>query len=80
MTDDQLRRLRMCESGGRYGIRNGSYSGAYQFTHSTWRSMGTGYPTAADAPPAVQDDAARRLYARSGRGQWPHCGRVAGLA
>jgi hypothetical protein len=80
ITDEQLRRLRNCESGGRYGIRNPPYSGAYQFTAGTWRSMGTGYLSAADAPSEVQDDAARRLYARSGRGQWPICGRAAGLA
>jgi len=36
--------------------------GAYQFSLSTWQSLGlTGWP--ADAPPAVQDEAALKEYA-----------------
>ncbi|WP_410173512.1 transglycosylase family protein [Frankia nepalensis] len=70
--------LRQCESGGNYSIntRNGYY-GAYQFSLSTWRSLGySGLPS--DAPPAVQDEAALRLAQRSGFGQWPVCGRGMG--
>lgn len=68
--------LRRCESGGNYANkRNPTYRGAYQFSRSTWRSVGgTGDP--ADAPPAEQDMRAAMLLARSGRGQWPVCGRL----
>lgn len=72
--------LRQCESGGNYQANTGNgYYGAYQFSASTWRSMGTGYAYAHEAPPAVQDDAARRLQARSGWGQWPACSRKIGV-
>lgn len=72
--------LRQCESGGNYAANTGNgYYGAYQFSASTWRSMGTGYAYAHEAPPAVQDDAAQRLQARSGWGQWPACSRKLGL-
>jgi hypothetical protein len=72
--------LRQCESGGNYQANTGNgFYGAYQFTLSTWRSMGTGYAYPHEAPPAVQDDAARRLQARAGWGQWPHCARTLGL-
>lgn len=72
--------LRKCESGGNYAINTGNgYYGAYQFSASTWNSMGTGYARADLAPPAVQDDAARRLQARAGWGQWPACSRKLGL-
>ena len=38
------------------------YGGAYQFSVSTWESLGFGgVPNA--APPAVQDEAALKLYA-----------------
>ncbi len=67
--------IRQLESGNNYQSPGG---GAYQFLDSTWQSLGyTG--TASDAPPAVQDEAARRLLARSGWSQWttaPLCGRV----
>src|SRR5262245_45088202 len=70
--------LRQCESGGNYSINtNNGYYGAYQFSLSTWRSLGySGLPSA--APPAVQDEAALRLAQRSGFGQWPVCGRGMG--
>ncbi|MGQ0743949.1 MAG: transglycosylase family protein [Acidimicrobiales bacterium] len=66
--------IRQLESGNRYGIGNG---GAYQFLDSTWRSLGYS-GSAQEASPAVQDEAARRLQARSGWGQWTTarlCGR-----
>jgi len=71
--------LRQCESGGDYGIDTGNgYYGAYQFSLQTWH--GLGYPgLPSDAPPAVQDQAASRLQARSGWGQWPACSRRLGL-
>lgn len=78
-TGDVWARLRDCENGGRYTSDPGDYyRGAYQFKQSTWESLGyTGDP--ADAPPHVQDEAARRLQARSGWGQWPRCSRKLGL-
>ena len=71
--------LRKCESGGRYDISTGNgFYGAYQFMLSTWRGLGyPGYPH--EAPPAMQDEAAQKLQARSGWGQWPACSRRLGL-
>ena len=78
-TDDQLRRLRQCESGGNYSINTGNgYYGAYQFALGTWRGLGySGYPH--QASPGTQDQAARDLQERSGWGQWPACARKMGL-
>jgi muramidase (phage lysozyme) len=72
-------RLRHCESGGRYDINTGNgYFGAYQFLVSTWNRLGyPGYPH--EASPAMQDEAAQKLQARSGWGQWPACSRRLGL-
>ncbi|MGH8998258.1 MAG: transglycosylase family protein, partial [Acidimicrobiia bacterium] len=71
-------RLRNCESGGRYDRNSGNgYYGAYQFHPGTWRSLGySGMPH--EAPPHVQDEAAQKLQARSGWGQWPACSRRIG--
>jgi hypothetical protein len=71
--------LRMCESGGNYAIDTGNgYYGAYQFALSTWYGLGfSGLPS--DAAPAVQDEAAAELQARSGWGQWPTCSAELGL-
>jgi hypothetical protein len=78
-TGDVWARLRQCESGGRYNINTGNgFYGAYQFHPRTWR--GLGYPGLPhQAPPEMQDDAARKLQARSGWGQWPACSRRLGL-
>jgi uncharacterized protein YabE (DUF348 family) len=68
--------LAQCESGGRPKAINpaGPYYGLYQFSASTWRSVGgTGLPS--DATPAEQTFRAKKLYARSGAGQWPVCGK-----
>lgn len=54
------------ESGGNYQAhaKTSSASGAYQFTTGTWQTMtrkfgiGTEYPTAASAPPQIQDKVA----------------------
>jgi hypothetical protein len=71
--DEAFACIRQLESGNNYAAPNG---GAYQFLDSTWQSLGyTG--SAQDHPPAVQDQAARELQARSGWGQWtvaPRCG------
>jgi hypothetical protein len=71
--------LRQCESGGNYAENTGNgYYGAYQFSLSTWESLGySGLPS--DAPPAVQDQAAQQAQARGGWGQWPACSRKLGL-
>jgi hypothetical protein len=72
--------LRQCESGGNYQENTGNgFYGAYQFTESTW--TGLGYPGRPDLePPAMQDQGAQRLQARSGWGQWPACSRKLGLS
>ena len=79
-TNGQLAALRMCESNDNYGINTGNgYYGAYQFSPVTWRWLGyTGYPH--QASPAVQDEAARALYAVSGWSPWPACSRYLGFA
>ncbi len=76
---DVWAKLRQCESGGRYNINTGNgFFGAYQFLKSTWNRLGyPGYPH--QATPAVQDEAAQKLQARSGWGQWPACSRRLGL-
>ena len=76
---DVWAKLRRCESGGRYNINTGNgFYGAYQFVPSTWR--GLGYPGMPhQAPPHIQDEAAQKLQARSGWGQWPACSRKLGL-
>jgi hypothetical protein len=53
--------------------RNGLYHGLYQFSTSTWRSVG-GSGVASEASPDEQTSRAKALYSRSGVGQWPHCG------
>ncbi|WP_416211384.1 transglycosylase family protein [Frankia sp. Cas3] len=70
--------LRQCESGGNYGANTvNGYYGAYQFSLGTWQSLGyTGLPSAAS--PGTQDEAAIKLAARSGFGQWPACGKGMG--
>jgi resuscitation-promoting factor RpfA len=75
---DLWARLRQCESGGRYTINTGNgFYGAYQFVPRTWRSLGyPGLPH--QATPEMQDEAARKLQARSGWGQWPVCSRRIG--
>jgi len=77
-TGDLWARLRACESGGSYTRNSGNgYYGAYQFSASTWHNLGySGLPHQAD--PATQDEAAQKLQARSGWGQWPACSRAIG--
>jgi resuscitation-promoting factor RpfB len=80
ITDDLFIRLSWCESGGRPDAvsRSGKYLGAFQFSMATWHGIGmTGSPI--DYPFEVQLEAAKRLQARSGWGQWPTCARKLGL-
>jgi hypothetical protein len=76
--DDVWAKLRKCEAGGVYTRNSGNgYYGAYQFAAGTWRSLGyPGLPH--EAPPEMQDEAAKRLQARGGWGQWPACSRRIG--
>ncbi len=71
--------LRLCESGDNYSENSGNgYYGAYQFSLSTWESIGySGLPS--DASPAVQDQAAEKLQALAGWGPWPGCSAELGL-
>ena len=71
-----LQRIAQCESGGNPGAigGGGAYRGKYQFSPDTWRAVG-GSGDPAKAPEAEQDRRAAQLYARSGAGQWPSCGR-----
>jgi peptidoglycan hydrolase CwlO-like protein len=72
--------LRMCESSDTYTENSGNgYYGAYQFDPNTW--TGLGYPGRPDLePPAMQDEAAQRLQAMYGWGQWPACSAALGLS
>lgn len=69
-----LAAIRSCESGGDYSINTGNgFYGAYQFTLSTWQSVGgSGYPH--EASPREQDERAARLYREAGASPWPVCG------
>jgi Transglycosylase-like domain len=62
-----------CESGGNYSTDTGNgYYGAYQFDQSTWDAYApSGYQgtNPADAPPAVQDQAAASVPYDA----WPNC-------
>ena len=71
----QLEAIAACESGGnpRAIGGGGAYRGKYQFSTSTWSSVG-GKGDPAAAPEAEQDRRAAMLLTRSGRGHWPVCG------
>jgi uncharacterized protein YabE (DUF348 family) len=76
---EAMAKLRQCESGGNYANkRNSLYRGAYQFGYQTWANNG-GYYDPADAPPALQDAAAKALYERRGWQPWPACSKKLGL-
>nr|WP_234003862.1 resuscitation-promoting factor [Nocardiopsis sp. SBT366] len=70
--------LAQCESGGNASAVNsaGGYYGLYQFSPSTWASVGgSGLPS--EASPAEQTQRAQQLYDTVGgnwQSQWPHCG------
>jgi uncharacterized protein YabE (DUF348 family) len=67
--------LAQCESGGNPNAvsSNGLYFGLYQFSVSTWQSVGgSGNPT--DASSAEQTRRAQLLYDRAGSSPWPVCG------
>ena len=66
--------LANCESGGNPSENTGNgFYGMYQFTVSTWDSLGgSGLPSNASA--ATQTALAEKLYTEAGSGQWPVCG------
>jgi resuscitation-promoting factor RpfB len=68
--------LANCESGGNPKAYNsaGPYYGLYQFSESTWHSVG-GAALPTDANSGEQTYRAQLLYKRSGAGQWPVCGK-----
>jgi uncharacterized protein YabE (DUF348 family) len=66
--------LARCESGGNpRAVNPAGYYGLYQFSLSTWRSLG-GADNPIDASAGEQTYRAQLLYQRSGAGQWPVCG------
>jgi len=72
----QLASIARCESGGdpRAISSGGTYRGKYQFSFSTWASVGgKGDPAAASE--TEQDRRAAILYRTGGPGHWPVCGR-----
>lgn len=80
-TAENFAKLRSCESKGNYTAVNRSnrYFGAYQFSVGTWQSLGYG-GLPHQAPSSLQDEAAKRLQAKSGWRQWPGCARQLRLA
>ena len=66
--------LAACESGGNPNAVNpAGFYGLYQFSISTWRSVGgKGIPT--DYGYWEQTKRAWKLFKASGRSPWPHCG------
>jgi hypothetical protein len=70
-----LQAIAACESGGNPATNTGNgFYGKYQFTQSTWQSVGgTGNPAAASE--SEQDARAAQLYAQQGSAPWPVCGR-----
>ncbi len=74
-TPGNLAAIAACESGGNPSAvgGGGQYRGKYQFSMSTWQSVGgTGDPAAASE--AEQDARAAALYAQQGSSPWPVCG------
>jgi uncharacterized protein YabE (DUF348 family) len=62
--------LARCESGGNpRAVNPAGYYGLYQFSLSTWHSVG-GAGNPIDASPAEQTARAQALYAKAGSGQW----------
>jgi hypothetical protein len=71
----QLERIAQCESHGnpRAISPGGTYRGKYQFSFSTWASVG-GRGDPARASETEQDRRAAKLYSTGGPGHWPVCG------
>ncbi len=69
-----LERIAKCESGGdpKAVSASGRYRGKYQFSRTTWRSVG-GKGDPAKATEREQDRRALKLYRRDGTAPWPNC-------
>ncbi|HVQ89093.1 MAG TPA: ubiquitin-like domain-containing protein [Actinomycetes bacterium] len=66
--------LAQCESGGNpQAVNSAGYYGLYQFSISTWLSVG-GSGSPIDASSTEQTYRAQLLYQRSGSAPWPVCG------
>lgn len=87
LTDNQLYRLRMCESTDNYGAHlvwgtqwESRATGAYQFEQPTWDGVARRHMPwlvgvrPHHAWPAEQDAMARWLWSERGRQPWPVCG------
>ena len=72
--DPRLAAIAQCESGGdpKAHSADGRYHGKYQFSHTTWRTVG-GRGNPADASQAEQDRRAAALLRRDGTKPWPNC-------
>ncbi len=72
--DPRLAAIAQCESGGdpQAMSADGRYYGKYQFSLTSWRSVG-GKGNPAKAPEAEQDRRAAKLLARDGTAPWPNC-------
>lgn len=78
VTGDVWSRLAQCESGMTNANTGNGYYGYFQFSATTWRSVGgSGLPT--DHDYATQLHFAQILQQRSGWGQWPACSAKLGL-
>ena len=83
LSDEQLLRLRMCESTDNYQATNpsGKYRGAYQFDQITWDGVAERHfpwlegVDPIDAEPWWQDAMTRALWSERGRQPWPECGK-----
>jgi transglycosylase-like protein/putative peptidoglycan binding protein len=73
-----LRLIAECESSGDPTAvsKDGRYRGKYQFTRSTWKSLG-GRGDPAEALESQQDGLALKLYRSEGVEPWGACGRAA---
>lgn len=82
LSQDELLRLRMCESTDNYQAvsRSGTYRGAYQFDQPTWDGVADRhFPwlvgiDPVDVEPWWQDAMTRALWSERGRQPWPVCG------
>ena len=83
LTDDDLLRLRNCESTDNYQAvsPSGTYRGAYQFDQPTWDGVAERHfpwlegVDPVDAEPWWQDAMTRALWSERGRQPWPVCGK-----
>jgi hypothetical protein len=84
LSEQQLYKLRMCESTDNYQATDkpvGKHRGAYQFSQTTWDSVASRHfpwlvgVDPIDAEPWWQDLMAKALWSERGRAPWPVCGK-----